>query len=207
MSQGERSGASPPFMTKFLQQTWLVLLLAVVLGLTLAVAERSLEGKIERNAEMRLQKAILGVIPQGARSEPELLAGRAAYRVSDADGRLIGWAVPAETMGFQDRIQLLIGFSADGQTIQGLSILEAKETPGLGDKIRDDEFCRQFARQPSGTRFHVVKPGQSAGHPIHAISGATISTKAVTDAVNEEILWVREAIASWEGGSSSEGDR
>ena len=190
MATGMRS------ITTFFKEAWLVLTLAVVLGGALAIVERSLEAKIQHNVAARLEKAILEVVPQGVSSEATTLAGHDVYRVADADNRLMGWAVPAETMGFQDRIRVLIGLSADGRIIRGLAILKSTETPGLGEKIRDADFRGQFADNPSDATLEVVKTGQSAEHPIHAITGATISSRAVTDAVNAQLAEVRQVIAA-----------
>lgn len=174
-------------MTNYLKQSWLVLLLASVLAGGLAVVERSLEGHIAQNARERLQAAIRDVVSGGSDSEIETLDGIEVYRVTDKRQALAGWALPAETLGFADKIKLLIGLSADGRTITGVAVLESRETPGLGEKIRDADFREQFAGQPSNAELTVVKSGESAKHPIDAITGATISSAAVTRAVNVRV--------------------
>lgn len=178
------------------RQAWLVLLLSAVLAGMLAVFDQGLQGRIQANAEARLNRAILEVVPSGASSAAETLAGHAVYRVDDAAGQIVGWAVPAESLGFQDRIRLLIGFSGDGRRILGLAVLESRETPGLGEKIRDADFREQFNDRETAAAFDVIKPGQTAPQPIHAITGATISSQAVTSAVNEQLAWVPDAVAA-----------
>ncbi|MCO6453988.1 MAG: FMN-binding protein [Pirellulaceae bacterium] len=174
----------------------LVLLLAGTLGGALALVERSLEGRIANHARSRLRAAVLDVVPGGHDSQAVDLAGQPAYRVIDNRQQTVGWAVPATTTGFADRLELMIGLSADGQRITGLLVLESKETPGLGDRIRDPQFTGQFVGQPADAALQAVKPGGSAEFPIQAVTGATISSRAVTDGVRETLRRVRAAIQS-----------
>ena len=171
-----------------------MLLLALALGSALAVADRALERRIAHNSQARLERAVLEVVPAGVASRPATLDGRAVHRVLDGSGRLVGWAVPAETVGFQDRIRLLVGISPDGKTILGLAVLQSTETPGLGERIREADFRDQFIGKSTGEPLEAVKPGQTAGQPIDAISGATISSNAVVRAVNEQLAWIRAAL-------------
>lgn len=190
-----------PKARQFLDQAWLVLVLAGVLGGTLALVERSLEARIADNSRQRLETAILDVVPEGESSERMTLDGHEVYKVTGPQGRLAGWAATAETMGFADKLRLLVGLSPNAETIQGIAILDSRETPGLGEKIRDDGFRSQFADQPAAAELVVVKPGQSAKHPIDAITGATISSIAVTRAVNQRLAEVRDPIAAAAGGA------
>lgn len=190
-------------LRNYLPQAWLVLLLAVTLGGALALVERSLEGRIAAHTESRLRQAVFEVVPQGADSRLETIDGQAVYRVTDQAGGLAGWAVPAETMGFVDKIQLMIGLDATAQRITGLVVLASKETPGLGEKIRTPEFRQEFVGQPATATLEVVKPGRSAEHPIQAITGATISSQAVTAGVNQRLASIRDAVAAQARGTAN----
>ena len=96
----------------------------------------------------------------------------------------LGWVVGASGQGFADRIELLIGLSARGDTITGLYVLEQKETPGLGSKITGD-FQEQFARKDPAKGLEVTKDKPAEGaNQIRAIAGATVSTRSVCDIVN-----------------------
>ena len=174
-------------MSSWLRQSWLVLLLAGSLGTALAVVEQSLEGRIEQHARDRLTKAVLDVVPGGVRSDEASADGQQAFEIFDETNNLQGRAIVAESAGFSDRIRLMIGLSADHSKLLGVAVLESRETPGLGERIREAAFLEQFADRPTGVELQVIKPGQSAEQPIDAISGATISSKAVTRAVNEAI--------------------
>ncbi len=182
--------------SSFLKQVWLVLALAIVLSGSLALVNASLQPRIDANQQDRLQSAVFEVVPGGQSSQLEQIAGQTAYRVLGADGKtVVGWALPTETVGFADKIRMIIGLSADGRSITGLSILDSRETPGLGDKIKS-EWRNQFVGQPADMQLEVIKPGQTADHPIDAITGATISSKAVTEGVNQQLASVRDALAN-----------
>lgn len=180
-------------MSRWLKQSWLVLLLAGSLGTALAVVEQSLEGRIEQHARDRLTKAVLDVVPGGVRSEQVSTDGQPVFEVFDETGNLRGRAVVAESAGFSDRIRLMVGLSTDNSMLLGIAVLESRETPGLGERIREAAFLEQFADRPTSVELQAVKPGQTAEQPIDAISGATISSQAVTRAVNERLAAVLQS--------------
>ena len=179
-----------------LRQSWLVLLLATVLGGALAGVESWLQPHIQRQAERRLLDATREVVPGGIRSEKVPLESGVAYRVVDERGEMAGWAIPATVTGFVDKIELLIGLSVDASRIIGLAILQSKETPGLGDRIREADFRAQFQDLAADQPLEVVKPGQSSPQGIDAIAGATISTWAVTRGVHEQVERVRSELGN-----------
>lgn len=96
------------------------------------------------------------------------------------DGEIIGYAVNTYTKtGFAGNISLMAGFKPDG-TIISISVLEQKETPGLGTKMTEPGFKDQFNnKNPSEFRLKVKKDGG----PVDAITSATISSRAFCDAV------------------------
>ncbi len=98
-------------------------------------------------------------------------------------GQLSGWAVKTSSKkGFGGEIILMAGFKPDG-SIQNISVLEHKETPGLGDKMQasKSDFYRQFIdKNPKTFTLKVIKDGGK----VDAITAATISSRAYTEAVN-----------------------
>ena len=100
--------------------------------------------------------------------------------------------------GFGGNIQITVGIKKDG-TINGVSILSISETAGLGMKAKDDpSWGKQFAGKKVEA-FSVVKDGSGSGDDakIDAISGATITSKAVTGAMNSCLAYFQ----SLEGGN------
>lgn len=109
------------------------------------------------------------------------------YAGYDEDGSFIGYAIPAAGPGFQDTIGLLYGFKPESNLVVGMEILESRETPGLGDKIyKDAEFVANFHKLAVMPEIVTVKKGKkSAANEVDAITGATISSKAVVRIINE----------------------
>jgi electron transport complex protein RnfG len=96
------------------------------------------------------------------------------------DGQVIGYAVSTYSRtGFSGNISLMAGFKPNG-TIIKITVLEQKETPGLGTKMAEPSFKDQFNdKNPAEFRLKVKKDGG----PVDAITAATISSRAFCDAV------------------------
>lgn len=109
------------------------------------------------------------------------------YAGYNVEGNLVGYAIPGAGPGFQDTISLLYGYRPDEKTIVGMEILESRETPGLGDKIyKDANFVANFKALTVEPSIVLVKKGtKSAKNEVDAISGATISCKAVVRIINQ----------------------
>jgi Na+-translocating ferredoxin:NAD+ oxidoreductase subunit G len=98
------------------------------------------------------------------------------------DSVIVGYAVKTfSTRGFSGYISLMAGFKPDG-TIINISVLEQKETPGLGTKMAEPSFRDQFAgKDPAVFTLKVKKDGGK----VDAITAATISSRAFCDAVSK----------------------
>jgi len=93
---------------------------------------------------------------------------------------LVGAAIIGVTdKGFSGIIKIMVGFKPNGD-IQNIVVLEQKETPGLGTKIKDEKFLKQFRnKNPSSFNVKVTKDGGE----IDALTGATITSRAFGDAL------------------------
>ncbi len=148
-----------------------------------------------------LQKAIFKVLPGTTRIEKlgyvdgqmrvsEQEDGEIIYAGYDNKNALIGYAIPGEGPGFQDTIRLLYGYKPDKRLVVGMEILESRETPGLGDKIyKDANFTGDFKALAIDPEIVLVKKlkkdPNSPPNEVDAISGATISSKAVVRIINK----------------------
>lgn len=97
-----------------------------------------------------------------------------------AAGELIGMAIKTKSSkGYSGDIWLMVGFNKQGE-IKRVVVIEHKETPGLGSKLTDKKFLDQFLnRNPASDNLKVKKDGGS----IDAITGATISSRAFSEAI------------------------
>ena len=104
------------------------------------------------------------------------------------DGRVLGYIIEITTReSYNDSIDLMVGISSDRQEVTGVRIIKHSETPGLGAVIANHNFYDKFDNIKL-VPLTVVKtaPGENE---IDAIAGATISTRAVTNSVNQAIEW------------------
>jgi len=137
--------------------------------------------------------AIMSVLPKLENGEFDNNPAEDEYRIASFDGgdslvcypafingELSGIAVKTWTMkGFSGRIRLMVGFDKTGNIIN-ISVLEHKETPGLGTKMSDADFKDQYKNKNPGNYNIDVK---KYGGEINSITAATISAQAFSDAV------------------------
>ncbi len=191
----------------FFRQSWLVLLLALSFGAALAAVEISFAPRIRENKRNATVSQIPELVPGAVKeaSKEQSVGGALVYGADDAEGRQVGWVVPAAGQGFADRIELLIGLDPTASTITGIYVLDQKETPGLGDYITSRErFRRYFEGQPTAASLKVVKREVAPqGGEIKALTGATISSDAVTAIVNQRVRELGAALAQARQGSES----
>lgn len=113
----------------------------------------------------------------------------------------IGYIVTAKSSeGYGGDIQVSVGILNDG-TISGVAILSISETVGLGMKASEPKFYEQFSGKKVD-KFIVTKTGAKAEHEIDAISGATITSNAMTNAVNAALAYFNQVCVI--GGSVNE---
>ena len=107
----------------------------------------------------------------------------------DADKNLIGFiVVVTNDNGYGGDIQMVVGMTTD-TTITGLAFLVLDESPGLGMEADKDKFKSQFIGKHE-TRYEYSKTGAVVDNQIDAISGATITTSAVTDGINAAVALI-----------------
>ncbi len=177
--------------------------IAMLSGLLVVLVYQWTRPIIEENKRIAIEKAIFQVVP-GAVSRRDFLlgpdglrpaaeqgaTGERIYAAYDGDGRLKGVALEAAATGYQDVIRILYGYDPHCQCVTGIKVLKMAETPGLGDKIaKDPAFLANFEAlegrvNAAGDGLEhaivTVKHGtKSEPWQIDAISGATISSKAI----------------------------
>ena len=120
----------------------------------------------------------------------------------DGAGVPTGVALSAGEPGFQDVIRILFGYDPEEGTVLGMKVLESKETPGLGDKIeKDSSFVAAF--RGVATPLLGVKEGAGSGEPgeVDMITGATISSRAIVDMINNRLDVVADPVqVLWRSG-------
>lgn len=101
-------------------------------------------------------------------------------------GNGAGYVFSTSSKGYGGAVAVMTGITSDGE-ISGVKITSQDETPGLGQKALEASFTDQFKMAIPEGGLLVTKGGNPADNEIDAIAGATITTNAVTDSVNEAI--------------------
>lgn len=103
------------------------------------------------------------------------------YEGLSQSDEIIGYVFKTSAKGYGGDIDLMVGIDASG-TVKGVSILTINETAGLGMNAKNDSFLSQYNGKSS--QLSVIKNGTADDSEIQALTGATITSKAVTSAVN-----------------------
>ena len=115
-----------------------------------------------------------------------------AVQAEDAGGKVVGYVIKGQASGYGGNDIVVVGVGEDLK-VTGISFPEAlPETPGLGQKATDPAFYSQFAGK--GMHLSVVKGGGAGADGVDAISGATITSTAVTTVVNAATEFVESYV-------------
>ncbi len=190
----------------YIIQAWLVLILAICYGGALASIQLTLapiisENKINETRE-KVPELVFGMkkaLDMASKGEtldiePTMVSvdkgdKKISYSVFKAmdKGNVTGWVAKSSGQGYADKIELLIGLDPKVQKITGLFILDQKETPGLGNKIIDWDWRKQFVKKNTDKSLTVVKTGAKLPNDIDSITGATISSRSVCSIINTAV--------------------
>ena len=154
--------------------------------LVLSFLTAGLSGVAAANAEAELTAKMQTILPGSETFTEE------AYTGDDANIRRVfaaenGYVIEVATNGYAGEITMLVGVDKDGK-VTGLQVRDMEETFGLGgEALTDHEFLRQYL-QTSGEA--------EVGVNVDAITGATVTSKAITRCVNSAVAYVTGADAS-----------
>ena len=173
-----------------------LLITAVIIAALLGVAYNLTLEPIERQKE-KTQKATMGqVLPQAdeyietqTEKTGSIVAVYEGYSVNDLsnDSELVGYVVQLAPEGYSGKIDLIVGISLANEKISGVRILRHTETPGFGANAVNEKFYKQYDNRAL-TPLEVARSSPGVNE-IEAITSSTITSKAVTKAVNEAIEW------------------
>lgn len=202
------SGAVAAQMTPGTRLVATLGLVALFSGLLVVFVWQTTLPLIAENQRIALERAVFEVIP-GAVERRELALNEAGLFLPgeapagsitvhagfDADGGLRGIAASGVARGYQEQIRVLWGYDPACECIVGMQVVESKETPGIGDRVERPPFTDNFTAldarlNRAGTALTnpivTVRPGQKRKPwQIDAVSGATITARAVGQAVND----------------------
>ena len=202
-------------MSKMMKDTAILLVVTLVSGLLLGLVYQITKEPIAIQQEKAKQEACQEVFADASSfAEVELAvtdeqawadAGFAEETIDevmaaqDASGETLGYVITVTTKeGYAGDIRFTVGIRQDG-TVNGISILKISETAGLG--MRAEEVLKPQFADKNVEAFTYTKSGAAADDQIDAISGATITTNAVTNGVNAGLYYFQTQL---KGGSENE---
>jgi electron transport complex protein RnfG len=154
----------------------------IISGIIIAIVY-FLTADIAKQAQVELNNlALQSLVAEADQYTP--IEGKTGWYTATKNGELIAYVVPAESKGYGGAVKLLVAVAPDN-TVMKYTITDAKETPGLGDKAAKSPFIDQFPGKTSNNL--VVTKDANNKEDIQAISGATITSKAVTKAVKDAV--------------------
>ncbi len=182
-------------------------------ALLIVTVFQTTEARIKENQARALRIAISQVLPAAESTVSVVLAEDGSLQKAakppalpvflgyDARNELIGAAITAQGMGYQDNIRVLYSYSFEQDAIVGFKVLESKETPGLGDRVeKEPHFIANFERLDATLDAEgnallnpivTVKQGKKTdAWQIDGITGATITSVAVGKILNDSAnIW------------------
>lgn len=109
-----------------------------------------------------------------------------AYYTGEAGGETVGYVFETGSSGYGGTVKVMTGIDTEGN-ITGVVILSHDETPGLGANATKPDFLNQYLQPAPEDGLDVIKYQTPAEGQIEAMTGATVTSTAVTDAVNQAI--------------------
>ena len=197
-------------MKGILKHTALLAIITIIAGLALGLVHEITLEPIAEAKEQQKQEAYQAVVPDADTFEAVDFDTAEADKIASSFGKCTidevveakkgseaaGYIITVtDGEGYAGNVQFTVGLDADGR-VTGVSFLSISESPGLGMNARDDaSFTEQYTKPAEPVdQFEVVKTGASADNEINALSGATITSKAVTGGVNAAIAYFSQVL-------------
>jgi electron transport complex protein RnfG len=204
MAEQNKSGVN------IIRSTLVLFLITALSALALAFVYTATRPKVIQTEQQTKTASYIKIFPECTFSEEKSAGGQPYVEVSDKDGKPAGFILFAEGKGYSSVIKVVFGIGSDAR-IKGISIISQKETPGLGtrsEEVKSDVSISLIlkslfrgekvpAEEPRAPWFQQQYAGLAADEvwlkqqkdsgKISSISGATVTSNAVTKAVRESL--------------------
>lgn len=184
-------------MRDIVKPTIVLFLISAIVTMALALTNYATKEAIAKQTKIQEESARKEVFPEAETFE-EIENINSILGTTDAEklvkevfsclknGEVIGRVYLVESNGYGGVISMSVGIDNSGK-INGVKIISLSETPGLGSKVQEEPFISQFIGIEPKEPLTVVKSGGSKAEEIDAVSGATISSKAVVKGIQAAI--------------------
>lgn len=168
-----------------------LLIFTVAAGLLLAVTNHVTKGPIADQADSASSISRMAVLPSARSFEKQEILNAESY--PDIDGvyigkdgdEVVGYAFSLSPMGYKDEIVMTLGITSGG-AISGLTVESQSETAGLGTRVAEQPYLSQY--------LGLAASEQAISSGVDAISGATVSSRAVAGAVSQAVKYAGEVL-------------
>ena len=166
-------------------------LICLIVTALLAGTNSLTEGTIAEQAAQKEAASRQVVLPGAETFEEGKTGAQVYYTGKDSSGGVVGYVFTTSAKGYGGQVEVMTGISAGGE-VTGVVLLSQEETPGLGANATKEEFRNQYLQNAPQGGFAVTKTAPAGEGEIVAMTGATITSQAVTDAVNAAVSAYQE---------------
>lgn len=199
-------------MKEVVKTTLNLVIICLCVGACLSLVDQITKGPIKENQIKKINKNRQDLIPADEyidlfSDEKHKLSesvqnslkssGVASFVKALKDNKETGYVVQAQSDGYSSRIDIMYGISPEFELL-GVKILSSAETPGLGENIKDNKFLDEFKNKDI-LAIQLTKDDPASGK-IEALTGATISSRAVTEGIFKSLKAIKENLG--EGSSA-----
>ena len=170
-------------MRNILKLSASLLIIAAISGTILGIIYTVTKEPIAKRVKLEEEKALKDIFPEATRFNLTTGKDNHIYYEVYTKNKLIGYAIDASGKGFGSTIKIKVGMNLN-KTIKAIRITSQNETPGLGTRVEGTKFTDQFVNK---TLKQVLLKKDSSKGTIDALTGATISSRAVSEAVQKSI--------------------
>jgi len=191
---------------RIIKDALVLFIITLISGLSLGYVNKITVQPIKQQEDLAIQEAYKAVFSDAVSFDEDTIINAVAGNLvleaagintsaleevriaKDQNGEVVGYVMNViNNEGYGGDVKIAVGIRVDG-TVNGYSVLSLNETAGLGMKAQDAAFKDQFSNKQV-EEFVVTKNGAKEENEIDAISGATITSNAVTNAVNASIVY------------------
>ncbi len=177
------------YIAKVALSLFVIVFVSVLLLAFVNYVTKDVIAKMNTQLENEARAAVLPAASSFEQAEFESDGIVEAVYTGLSGDKAVGYCVTVAPDGYGGPIRMMVGVD-DTFSVTGIQITESSETAGLGAKASEAAFLNQFAGKTEGVS--VVKSGTPGADQISAISGATITSRAVADGVNQAVLAAKQ---------------
>lgn len=166
-------------------------ILALIGALSLAAIHLATDSRIETNRQRAADRIVLEALSLPADTELRaVIAGPKQILLARQHRQLVAIVVPVAAQGYVAPIELIVGIAPDGR-VRGIRAVAQRETAGLGDRIDADksDWLQQFIGRSLDMESEKAWDVRSAGGDFDQITGATVTSRAVIEAVRNALQY------------------